>query len=97
MPQGSNLGRLSINNFINDVCVKIPFSDYLMFAGNLKFFHAVKSGEDRKLLQSEKNLVPKCYSGIYIKINILEIHIIHFINKANIIHLNHHVGDVLIT
>jgi hypothetical protein len=68
------------------VCVKIPFSDCLIFAGNLKLFRNAKSAEDRKLLQSDMNLVPKWFTGIYVKINILEIHAIHFISKANIIH-----------
>jgi hypothetical protein len=96
VPQDSNLGCLSFNNFIKNVCVKIAFSDYLMFAGNLKLFRAAKSAKDCKLLQSVMNLVLKQCDEIYIKFNILEIHIIHFISRGNIIPFNHYVGDALI-
>jgi hypothetical protein len=43
--QDSTLGPLLFSIFINDLCATIYFSDFLLFAADIKKFHVVKSAE----------------------------------------------------
>jgi hypothetical protein len=38
VPQGSTLGLLLFSILINDLCAKIKFSDFLLFAGDVRYF-----------------------------------------------------------
>jgi hypothetical protein len=53
VPRGSTLGPLLFSIFINDLCAKIHFSEFLLFADDLKIFRVIKSAEDCELLQSD--------------------------------------------
>jgi hypothetical protein len=53
VPQGSTLGPLLFNIYINDLCDQIHNSEFLLFADDLKIFRNIKSAEDCKLLQSD--------------------------------------------
>jgi hypothetical protein len=57
VPQGSPLGTLLFNTFINDLYAKINFSGFLLYADDLKIFCVIKSAEDCKLLQSDVDSV----------------------------------------
>jgi hypothetical protein len=85
VPQGSTLVPLLLNIFINDLCAKIKFFEFLRFADDLKIFHAIKSAEDRKFLQSDVDFVQKRYITNYMKI-IFKTNI-YFTRKINRIHL----------
>jgi hypothetical protein len=81
--QGSALGPLLFNIFINDLCAKINFSEFLLFADDLKIFCVIKSAEDCKLLQSDINSVQKWCSNNYMKINIFKASMVSFTSKTN--------------
>jgi hypothetical protein len=59
VPQGSTLGTLLLNIFINDLCTETHFSEFMPFAVDLKIFRITNSAEDCKLLQSDLDLVQK--------------------------------------
>jgi hypothetical protein len=59
VPQGSTLGPLLLNNFINDLRAKIGLANFLLFADHSKIFCAIKSAEDCKLLQSDIDSMQK--------------------------------------
>jgi sarcosine oxidase/L-pipecolate oxidase len=46
VPQGSALGPLMFNIFINDICTKIHYANSLLFASDLKLYHVMNSTED---------------------------------------------------
>jgi hypothetical protein len=86
--QGSTLGPLLFNIFINDLCSKIQYSEYLLFADDLKIFRVIKSAKDYKLLQSDIDC--------HMKLNTLKTNIISFTRKTNSIHFNYYADNLLI-
>jgi hypothetical protein len=59
VPQGSTLGPLPFNTFINEICTKIHYSNFLLFADDLKLYYVIKSAEDCKCLQAAIHSVNK--------------------------------------
>jgi hypothetical protein len=57
VPQGSVLGPLLLNIFINDLCDVIIHSNCLLFADDLKVYRAINSPSDCSLLQSDIDCV----------------------------------------
>jgi hypothetical protein len=51
VPQGSTLGLLLFNIFIDNLSAKINNSKFLLFADDLKIYRNIKSAEDCKTLQ----------------------------------------------
>jgi hypothetical protein len=75
---------------------KVHFSEFLLFADDLKIFRVIESAEDCKLLQSDIDSVQKWCIENFMKINTLKKDIISFTRKTNSIHYNHFVGNLLI-
>jgi hypothetical protein len=57
IPQGSVLGPLLFNIFINDLCDIINHSNCLLFADDLKVYRAISSPSDCLLLQADIDCV----------------------------------------
>jgi hypothetical protein len=84
--------------FIDDLCSKIHFLEFLLFADDLKIFLVMKPAEDCKVLhvQSDIDSVQKWCNENYMKINIFKTNINSFTRKANSVHFNYFRGDLLI-
>lgn len=64
VPQGSHLGPLFFNLFINDLGSHFKYSQFLLFADDLKLFMKISSPQDCWKLQSDLNgLVEWCKSN----------------------------------
>jgi hypothetical protein len=53
VPQGSTLGPLLFNVFINDICDYISNSKYLLFADVFKIYRSITAAHGCKILQSD--------------------------------------------
>ena len=64
VPQGSNLGPILFNLFVNDLPSVIHNSSIFMYADDVKLFRPLKSSEECSLLQDDLNrLVIWCQSN----------------------------------
>lgn len=53
VPQGSHLGPLLFNVYINNISKCFKFGKFLMYADDLKVYHSIESFEDSVLLQED--------------------------------------------
>lgn len=64
MPQGSNLGPLFFNIFINDISKDVKHSKIYLFADDLKVARVIKNQLDSQLLQNDVNIISKwCHAN----------------------------------
>ena len=59
VPQGSNLGPLFFKIFINDICDIIQYSDFYIFADDLKLCRTIYTNNDSLLLQQDIDNITK--------------------------------------
>jgi hypothetical protein len=83
VPQGSVLGPLLFNAFINDICDVVAHSKFLLFADDIKIFRAVNSPQDCNLLQSDISSVYDWCVANGMKLNIGKTRVISFSRKTN--------------
>ena len=82
VPQGSVLGPLLFNIFINDLCDVVNSSNCLLYADDLKVYRAIKSPNDCLLLQSDIDRVHEWCSANFMKPNLGKIRVISFTRKT---------------
>jgi hypothetical protein len=82
VPQGSVLGPLLFNIFINDLCEVINHSSCLLYADDLKVYRAVKSPADCILLHSDIDQVYEWCSENFMKPNLSKIRVISLMRKG---------------
>lgn len=78
VPQGSHLGPLLFNIFINDITTVIKYSQYLLYADDLKLFLKINCLHDCKLLQDDLNHVSEWCKLNCLKLNIKKCNAISF-------------------
>jgi hypothetical protein len=83
IPQGSVLGPLLFNIFMNDLCYVINYSKYLLFTDDIKIFHVIKSPNDCNRLQSDIDFVQGWCTANFMKLNINKTRVIFFSRKTN--------------
>jgi hypothetical protein len=83
VPQGSVLGPLLFNVYINDLCDSIKHSRYLLFADDIKIYRAISSPEDCNLLQSDIDSIRDWCAANFMKLNIDKTKVITFSRKTN--------------
>lgn len=80
VPQGSNLGPLLFNIFINDL-IKSLTCPPLAYADDLKLFSSIKSDLDVTLLQDNLNMIAKWCSANGLQLNNSKCSVITFVGK----------------
>lgn len=77
VPQGSHLGPLLFNIFVNDV-KKCLCGSFLMFADDLKLYSTIKDSNSVDLLQVELNSLYEWSLSNFLPLNLDKCHIITF-------------------
>jgi hypothetical protein len=95
-PQGSTLGPLLFNIFVNYLSDKIKHSSFLLFADNLNVYRNIKSVEDCKALQADIYSVQHWCAENHMELNVQKTRIISFTLKTNSVHFNYYVSNEII-
>jgi hypothetical protein len=96
VPQGSTLGPLLFNIFVNDLFAIIKHSKLLLFADDLKIYSNIKSVEDCKALQADAYSVQHWCAENHMELNIQKTRIISFTRKTNSVHFNYYFSNEII-
>jgi hypothetical protein len=89
VPQGSTLGPLLFNIFINDICDSIHNSKCLLFADHLKIYRSISDVDDCKLLQHDVYSVQNWCLNNDMKLNLSKTTIIYFTRMTDSIYFNY--------
>jgi hypothetical protein len=95
VPQGSTLGPLLFNIFINDIRDSISNSNYLLFADDLKINRSIRNVDDCKRLQHDIDSVKNWCLGNGMKLNLDKT--ISFTRKTNNIYMNYKLCNNLVS
>jgi hypothetical protein len=95
VPQGSTLGPLIFNIFINDICDSIYNSQCLLFVDDLKIYRSISEVDDCKRLQHDIDSVQNWCLDNGMKLNLSKTNIISFTRKTNSIYFNYKLFNSL--
>lgn len=96
VPQGSVLGPLLFNIFINDLCEVIQHSKCLLYADDLKIYRAIKSPTDCILLQSDIDRIHAWCLANFMKPNPSKIRAVSFTRKTTAWNYQYRLGNSFI-
>lgn len=97
VPQGSNLGPVFFNIFINDIVSIFKHSKIYLFADDLKIVKTIKNNSDVELLQEDLNrLIQWCYDN-RMCLNTKKCHLIRFTRKHNYVQSHYHIETEKLT
>lgn len=85
IPQGSILGPLLFDIFINDINTCFRYTNFLLYADDLKLYKIIKNINDSIELQSDLNRLSDYCTINKLKLSLPKCHIINFSKKKTII------------
>ena len=92
VPQGSHLSPLLFNLFINDISACFVNSNFLLFADDLKVYHAIRNSSDAVLLQSDLDRLHEWCASNRLPLNLKKCHFITF-SRCNRAARSYKLGD----
>ena len=81
VPQGSHLGPLLFNLFINDICNVFVHSKFLLYADDLKIFLSVRNRDDSLLLQHDLDRLSDWCDTNKLVFNLSKCNVVRFSRK----------------
>jgi hypothetical protein len=93
VPQGSHLGPLLFNIFVNDLAGVLS-EDCLLFADDLKIFARISSSSDQVKLQQSLNSVETWCADNAMVLNVSKCHVMSFSRLAVCYTFNYSIGGV---
>jgi hypothetical protein len=97
IPQGSTLGPVLLNVFINDLSDNINYSKFLLFADNLKVYRNIKFIQRYKILQADTEVVKQWCGENCMEISVQKNKIIYFTHKNDNVHFKNYIKDISIS
>lgn len=89
VPQGSLLGPLFFNIFINDINMCFHNSSFLLYADDMKIFKQIRNIDDCYLLQQDLARLESYCTSHNLDLNVSKCFLITFTRKTNIIVQNY--------
>ena len=97
VPQGSNLGPLLFNLFINDLCDIFNFSNCLLFADDLKLYRIIKSNIDVDFLQKDIDQLYQWCIENKLALNISKCSCMSYTHKLQPLNFSYKINNVNLT
>lgn len=91
------MGPWLFNTTINNLCNVIKYSKYLLFAKDVKIFHAINSVDDCILPQSDIECIKSWCPANLLKLNNSKTRVTAFIKKTDVLHYTYKLLDSSIT
>lgn len=93
VPQGSHLGPLLFNIYINDISKCFQFSRFLMYADDLKIFHSISNNNDSLLLQNDLHSLFAYCEENKLFLNFSKCHHITFSRNINTLYTSYKLSN----
>lgn len=93
VPQGSHLGPVLFNVFINDLTEQIKSSRYLMYADDVKIFNTINSEQDGINLCNDLRLLTEWCKINHMQLNIKKCHVISFSRRSSLLTVDYHINS----
>jgi hypothetical protein len=94
VPQGSHLGPILFNLFVNDICQCFKYSSVFLYADDLKMLRVIKTKNDVDLLQSDLDRFAEWCVGNGMQVNTNKCSQITFTRKSQPIRSQYFVDGV---
>lgn len=96
VPQGSHMGPLLFNIFVNDISSVITESHFLMFADDIKIFRTINSVSDGQLLQDDLNRFSQWCMDNLLDLNLNKCFEITFSGSTNTFDIPYHINGIVL-
>ena len=96
VPQGSHLGPLLFNIYINDIFTCFKFSKFLMYADDLKLYKKIANTSDTILIQQDLNNLFEYCKRNYLYLNLKKCHTITFTRNTNKVQFNYNIDNTIL-
>lgn len=97
IPQGSNLGPLLFNIFINDVTEKIAYSKIILYADDLKLFKQIDSVQDVADFQCDLSTLQNWSQENKLKFNLSKCYVMTYTRKLHPFLEDYKISDKILT
>lgn len=97
VPQGSHLGPILFNYFINDIPSCFHHSNIFMYADDLKFFRTIKSDTDSSLLQMDLDSLTQWCKNNQMYLNSKKCYYVKYTRNNNVINTQYCINEDTLT
>lgn len=96
VPQGSHIGPVLFNMFVNDIPNYLQFSECYMYADDLKFCRLIESNDDTALLQRDIDSLAQWCTDNDMELNVKKCYHMKYTRKKKFVPSEYRVGPVVI-
>ena len=93
VPQGSHLGPLLFNIFINDLSYLLTDCEFLFYADDLKMFKSIADSNDTFCIQTSINILNSWCLANGMKLNVKKCNLITFARHNNVVINSYKIGN----